>query len=122
MLGLIELLGWQLGAIESVCVTILVGFAVDYQVHMANAFVETPKALRATAAAMWWRMQTSAAAGSAGGSDVVTVNVKGDAASSEDTDSTNSSGSEDFQVAHHLPKALERRLRVHHAFFSLGVR
>eukprot|EP01063_Lacrimia_lanifica_P005129 TRINITY_DN1294_c0_g1_i1.p1 TRINITY_DN1294_c0_g1~~TRINITY_DN1294_c0_g1_i1.p1 ORF type:complete len:1304 (+),score=409.93 TRINITY_DN1294_c0_g1_i1:92-4003(+) len=35
VLGVIELSGWELGLIESVAITILVGLAVDYVVHFA---------------------------------------------------------------------------------------
>ena len=35
VLGLIQLIGWELGTIESVAVTILVGLSVDYVVHLA---------------------------------------------------------------------------------------
>ena len=32
-------LGWSLGTIESICLTILAGFAVDYVVHYAHAYM-----------------------------------------------------------------------------------
>eukprot|EP01064_Diplonema_japonicum_P003493 TRINITY_DN12245_c0_g2_i3.p1 TRINITY_DN12245_c0_g2~~TRINITY_DN12245_c0_g2_i3.p1 ORF type:complete len:1343 (+),score=373.17 TRINITY_DN12245_c0_g2_i3:47-4030(+) len=35
VLGMVELLGWELGMIESVAITILVGLSVDYVVHFA---------------------------------------------------------------------------------------
>lgn len=33
-------LGWELGSIESICVTLLAGFSVDYVVHFAHAYRE----------------------------------------------------------------------------------
>merc|ERR1712230_358793 len=36
-------LGWELGTIESICLTILAGFSVDYVVHLAHAFVQAEK-------------------------------------------------------------------------------
>ena len=31
-------LGWELGTIESICLTIVAGFSVDYVVHLAHAY------------------------------------------------------------------------------------
>lgn len=42
LLGLMAMLGWSLGTIETVCVTILVGVSVDFTVHWAVAFTEAP--------------------------------------------------------------------------------
>merc|ERR1712022_56211 len=39
VLGAMVALGWELGTIESICLTILAGFSVDYVVHLAHAFV-----------------------------------------------------------------------------------
>merc|ERR1712159_231451 len=39
VLGAMVGLGWELGTIESICLTILAGFSVDYVVHLAHAFV-----------------------------------------------------------------------------------
>ena len=39
-LGLMSLLDWQFGVSESVCVVIIIGFSVDYVVHLANAYLE----------------------------------------------------------------------------------
>ena len=36
--GTIALYGWELGIFEATCVTILVGFSVDYTVHLAVAY------------------------------------------------------------------------------------
>merc|ERR1712097_147895 len=36
-------LGWELGTIESICLTILAGFSVDYVVHLAHAYVHAEK-------------------------------------------------------------------------------
>merc|ERR1712057_95528 len=43
VLGAMVALGWELGTIESVCLTILAGFSVDYVVHLAHAFVQAEK-------------------------------------------------------------------------------
>mmetsp|Transcript_21990 Transcript_21990/g.36677 ORF Transcript_21990/g.36677 Transcript_21990/m.36677 type:complete len:288 (+) Transcript_21990:133-996(+) len=37
-IGFMVLVGWTLGIMESVCMTILVGLSVDYVVHMAHAY------------------------------------------------------------------------------------
>lgn len=39
VLGTMGLRGWSFGIIESICTTVLVGLAVDYTVHIANAYV-----------------------------------------------------------------------------------
>jgi hypothetical protein len=41
ILGLIAGMGWELGMIESISLTILVGLSVDYVVHLANAYIES---------------------------------------------------------------------------------
>uniref|UniRef100_A0A7S0ZFC8 SSD domain-containing protein n=1 Tax=Timspurckia oligopyrenoides TaxID=708627 RepID=A0A7S0ZFC8_9RHOD len=41
VLGSVYLFGWQLGLIETVAAVIVVGFSVDYVVHLANAYVES---------------------------------------------------------------------------------
>merc|ERR1711985_13261 len=43
VLGSMVALGWELGTIESICLTILAGFSVDYVVHLANAYVHAEK-------------------------------------------------------------------------------
>merc|ERR1712193_315210 len=43
VLGAMVALGWELGTIESICLTILAGFSVDYVVHLAHAFVHAEK-------------------------------------------------------------------------------
>merc|ERR1711959_521102 len=43
VLGSMVSLGWELGTIESICLTILAGFSVDYVVHLAHAFVQAEK-------------------------------------------------------------------------------
>merc|ERR1712087_332741 len=43
ILGFIKVVGWKLGQIESIAATILVGLAVDYVVHVANAYMESKK-------------------------------------------------------------------------------
>eukprot|EP01062_Namystynia_karyoxenos_P079059 TRINITY_DN8268_c0_g1_i1.p1 TRINITY_DN8268_c0_g1~~TRINITY_DN8268_c0_g1_i1.p1 ORF type:complete len:1375 (+),score=357.87 TRINITY_DN8268_c0_g1_i1:276-4127(+) len=46
VLGLIWVIGWQLGTIESISMTILVGLSVDYVVHFAVHFSETTQEKR----------------------------------------------------------------------------
>jgi len=41
VLGLAHALGWRLGVSESVAATIVVGFSLDYTIHLGNAFVES---------------------------------------------------------------------------------
>ena len=36
-----EMLGWSLGILEAISVVIIVGFSVDYVVHLANHYVES---------------------------------------------------------------------------------
>lgn len=47
VLGSMVALGWELGTIESICLTILAGFSVDYVVHLAHAYVHAEKDQRA---------------------------------------------------------------------------
>jgi Patched family len=42
VLGMYWLLGWQLGAIEGVGLTTLVGLSVDFCIHFSEAFVRSP--------------------------------------------------------------------------------
>merc|ERR1711918_336667 len=46
VLGSMVALGWELGTIESICLTILAGFSVDYVVHLAHAYVNAEKSER----------------------------------------------------------------------------
>merc|ERR1712224_359394 len=46
VLGSMVALGWELGTIESICLTILAGFSVDYVVHLAHAYVHAEKTER----------------------------------------------------------------------------
>ena len=43
ILGFVYVIGWELGQIESIAATVLVGLAVDYVVHVANAYMEAKK-------------------------------------------------------------------------------
>ena len=43
ILGLMQLFGWEMGVIESVSITVLVGLSVDYVVHLANSYIECTK-------------------------------------------------------------------------------
>jgi predicted RND superfamily exporter protein len=42
VLGLYYVLGWKLGAIEGVSITVLLGLCVDYCIHFSEAFVASP--------------------------------------------------------------------------------
>lgn len=42
VLGSMVFAGWELGNIESICLTILAGFCVDYIVHLAHSYMESP--------------------------------------------------------------------------------
>jgi len=64
----VVLAGWQLGSAESLSMMILTGFAVDYVVHLAHAYMEstahtrlerTHDALRSLGISVFWGMLTS---------------------------------------------------------------
>ena len=40
-----DLLGWELGTVESICLTIVAGFSVDYVVHLAHAYTHSKSSL-----------------------------------------------------------------------------
>ena len=42
VLGAMVFAGWELGNMESICLTILAGFCVDYIVHLAHSYMESP--------------------------------------------------------------------------------
>lgn len=42
VLGLMSLLGWKLGISESLAIVILIGFSIDYVVHLAAHYVGSP--------------------------------------------------------------------------------
>merc|ERR1711988_1064427 len=46
VLGSMVALGWELGTVESICLTILAGFSVDYVVHLAHAYVHAERTER----------------------------------------------------------------------------
>jgi len=46
ILGCCFIIGWELGSIEAICLTILVGLSVDYVVHLANAYTESHELTR----------------------------------------------------------------------------
>ena len=41
VVGTIQMLGWSIGVTEAIAVVIIVGFSVDYVVHLANHYVES---------------------------------------------------------------------------------
>jgi hypothetical protein len=68
VLGTIVTMGWSLGSNESLCIMILTGFAVDYVVHLAHAYMESKAstrlervhdALRDLGISVFWGMTTS---------------------------------------------------------------
>jgi len=42
VIAVFVLIGWDIGTTESICLTILAGFAVDYVVHYAHAYMHAP--------------------------------------------------------------------------------
>merc|ERR1711924_75973 len=36
-----NMMGWELGVLETIAVVIMIGFSVDYVVHLANSYVES---------------------------------------------------------------------------------
>lgn len=48
VLGLIPMLGWKLGVFESLNLTLVVGLAVDYVVHLADGYMELKNEDRVT--------------------------------------------------------------------------
>merc|ERR1719387_1247825 len=68
VVGCIVMMGWQLGSAEALAMMILTGFAVDYVVHLAHAYMEsnatsrlerTHDALRDLGISVFWGMLTS---------------------------------------------------------------
>lgn len=41
VIAIMQLAGWQLGIIEAIAIVIIIGFSVDYVVHLANHYVES---------------------------------------------------------------------------------
>ena len=39
-LAVISIAGWQFGTTESISIVLIIGFSVDYVVHLANAYLE----------------------------------------------------------------------------------
>jgi predicted RND superfamily exporter protein len=37
-----QIKGWQLGVSESICVVILIGFSVDYVIHLSSDYMHSP--------------------------------------------------------------------------------
>merc|ERR1712038_286690 len=46
VVGSVTILGWSLGVIEAILVSILAGFSVDYVIHLAHAYVEAEKSVK----------------------------------------------------------------------------
>ena len=42
MMSMINLLGWDFGLVESICVIVLVGISVDYVSHFAHMYIISP--------------------------------------------------------------------------------
>eukprot|EP00945_MAST-04E_sp_MAST-4E-sp1_P008586 g8586.t1 len=45
-IGYMVMIGWQLGTIEGICITVCIGFSVDFVVHVAIAYIESKAASR----------------------------------------------------------------------------
>ena len=45
-MDIVGVMGWQFGVSESIAIVIVIGFSVDYVVHLANAFLECPSGVR----------------------------------------------------------------------------
>lgn len=41
VIGVMEMIGWELGVAESITIVILIGLSVDYVVHLANHYIES---------------------------------------------------------------------------------
>lgn len=41
-MSMINLLGWQFGLIESICIIVFVGISVDYVTHFAHMYIHAP--------------------------------------------------------------------------------
>ena len=72
VLGTIQMMGWKLGFSECLSIMILCGFAVDYVVHLAHAYMtstakprleRTHDALKTLGVSVFWGMLTSAVSG-----------------------------------------------------------
>ena len=52
MIGLMVMMGWSLGTIQSILISILAGFSVDFVVHLAHAYCHSrgTRDMRTTAA------------------------------------------------------------------------
>jgi protein dispatched 3 len=46
VIGLYYVLGWTIGAVEGVAITVLVGLSVDFCLHFSEAFVMSPLTTR----------------------------------------------------------------------------
>lgn len=44
--GMMYVYGWQLGTIESICVTVLAGFSIDYTVHLTHMYAMSTEPTR----------------------------------------------------------------------------
>ena len=45
-LGMFHMMGWQLGVVEAISITILVGLSVDFCLHLAESYAQSPLASR----------------------------------------------------------------------------
>jgi predicted RND superfamily exporter protein len=41
VVGTMVMIGWTLGVIESICITIVVGLSVDYTIHLCHIFASS---------------------------------------------------------------------------------
>ena len=42
VVAIMQIKGWELGISESVCVVILIGFSVDYVIHLSSDYMHSP--------------------------------------------------------------------------------
>mmetsp|Transcript_49000 Transcript_49000/g.78955 ORF Transcript_49000/g.78955 Transcript_49000/m.78955 type:complete len:565 (+) Transcript_49000:121-1815(+) len=42
VIGLVTMIGWNLGTVQAILISILAGFSVDYVVHLAHAYAHSP--------------------------------------------------------------------------------
>jgi hypothetical protein len=46
VLGFLQIVGWGLGPLESILIVIVIGFSVDYTVHLADSYMQSHAATR----------------------------------------------------------------------------
>ena len=41
LMGMIQILGWKFGLVESTCVIVFIGISVDYVVHICHQYIHS---------------------------------------------------------------------------------